>query len=135
MNPKTHQVLDGMGLQIIEPPRHSLIRLRRPLQDSAIKLFYDKISRWVYWHEFSISLAIDTKSNSVPRQPPAVLNTILNFHLCRPHKVLVKVELLRLLGPIFLPDIWTDIAFGESFDEDEEQDVSYRLGKRAKSQP
>jgi hypothetical protein len=83
-----------------------------------------------------MSLVVDTKSNSVPRQPPAVLNTILKVPLCRPHKVLVKVELLHLLGPIFLPDIWTDIAFGDSFDEDEEQDVSYyRQGKRAKSEP
>jgi hypothetical protein len=51
--------------------------------------------------------------------------------------VLLKVEPLHLVGPIFLPDIWTDIAFGESFDEDEdeEQDVSYRPGKRAKSEP
>jgi hypothetical protein len=104
------------------------------LQDSAIKLFYDKrTSR--YWHEFSMSLVIDTKLNSVPRQTPAVLNAILKVPLCRPHKVLAKVEPLHLLGPIFLPDIWTDIAFGESFDEVEEQDVSYRPGKRAKSEP
>jgi hypothetical protein len=92
-------------------------------------------SRWVYWHEFLMSLVIDTKLNSVPRQPPGVLNAILKVPLCRPHKVLMKVEALLLLGPIILPDIWTDIAFGDSFDEDEEQDVSYRPGKRAKSEP
>jgi hypothetical protein len=118
-----------MRLEIIEPRSNSFFRLWRPLQDSAVKLFYET-SR-----QFSMSLVVDTKLNSVPRQPPAVLDAILKVPLRRPHKVLAKVEPLHLLGPIFLPDISTEIAFSESFDEDEEQDVSHRPGKRAKSEP
>jgi hypothetical protein len=98
-----------------------------------IKLFHE-CRRWVR-HEFSMSLVIDTKSNSVPRQPLAVLNAILKFPLIRPHQVLVQVELVNLPGPILLPDLWAVIAFGEICDADEEQDVSSRFGKRTKTEP